>query len=215
MKVRKGKTPIVSAEEASRLLDSIDTRNLVGLRDRALIATMLFTFIRVSEAIALKVDDYYHQDRDGFVRVTQKGGVEDIKPVHHQLERYLDAYIDAAGIAGDRNSPLFRSSRGKARTLTERALDRRNAWDMIKRRARAAGLSDRLRNHSFRGAGITLYLKAGGTLEHAQRMAGHADPRTTKLYDHTEDPITRAEVERIQIAHKPTTVEGASPEMPI
>lgn len=204
LKVRKGKTPIVSAEEAGRLLNSIDTSSVVGLRDRALIGTMLFTFIRVSEALALTVGDYHHQGRDGLIRVTQKGGVEDIKPVHHQLEQYLDAYIEAAGIAGDHKAPLFPSARGKTRTLTDRVLHRRNALDMIKRRVRAAGLPDRLRNHSFRGAGITLYLQAGGTLERAQRMAGHADPRTTKLYDHTEDPITRAEVERIQLSPRKT-----------
>jgi len=121
--------------------------------------------------------------------------------VHHQLEQTLDPYIEAAGIAGDRKGPLFRSSPGKGRPLTDRALDRRGAWDMVKRRARAAGLPDRLRNHGFREAGIPLYLQAGGTLERAQRMASHADPRTTKLYDHSEDPITRAEVERIQ--HSP------------
>lgn len=209
IKVRKGVTPIISAEEASRLFSSIDTNvewstNLTALRDRALIATMLFTFMRISAAIDLKVGDYYHQGRNGWLRVHEKGGEEDIKPVHHQLEEYLDAYIEAAGIKRDRKGPLFRTSRNKGWSLTDQPIGQRNALRIIKYRARAAGLSTDIGNHTFRASGITMFRKAGGSIEMAQRMAGHADPRTTKLYDHSEDPITRREVERIQLGTSET-----------
>ena len=73
-----------------------------------------------------------------------------------------------ASIAGQLNTPLFRSIPGKSGTLTGEPLNRRNAWEMVKRRAKAAGLSNRLCNHSFRPTGITAYLENGGTLDVGQ-----------------------------------------------
>ena len=70
---------------------------------------------------------------------------------------------------------------------------------MIKRRARRAGLSPAVCCHSFRATGITAYLLGGGTLEHAQRIACHESPKTTKLYDRTSDEISLDEIERIVI----------------
>jgi integrase len=70
---------------------------------------------------------------------------------------------------------------------------------MVKRRARAAGLPERICCHIFRATGITAYLACGGTIEHAQRIAAHESPRTTKLYDRRADEITLDEVERIAI----------------
>lgn len=78
---------------------------------------------------------------------------------------------------------LFRSTRGRSRELGTDRLSRKDAWAMLKRRLRDAGLSTIYSNHSFRAAGITNYLENDGTLEVAQRIAGHADSRTTKLYD--------------------------------
>ena len=70
---------------------------------------------------------------------------------------------------------------------------------MVKRRAAKAGITTAIGNHSFRGTGITNYLENGGSLSEAQRMAGHADPRTTRLYDRRDQKITRGEVEKITI----------------
>lgn len=70
---------------------------------------------------------------------------------------------------------------------------------MIRRRARAAGIIAAVGCHTFRATGITAYLENGGTLEHAQRIAAHESPRTTKLYDRTTDQITLEEIERITI----------------
>ena len=197
--VKKGKTPVLSAAEARRLLDSIDTSHVVGLRDRALIGVMVYTFARVSAVIGMQVEDYYRNGKRWWIRLHEKGGRFHEVPVHHNAEAYLDEYIEAASIADQRLSPLFRSTRGQSRRLNLQRMARRDVLRMIKRRSRAIGLSHRICCHTFRATGITAYLENGGTLETAQRIAAHESPRTTKLYDRTGDEITLDEIERIRI----------------
>lgn len=196
--VKRGKTPVLTAEEARHLLDSIETGTLIGLRDRALIAVMVYSFARVSAALGMSVEDYYTEGRRAWFRLHEKGGKRHEVPAHHNAETYLDAYIEAAGIATDRKGPLFRSVDRK-RKMTNRPLGPRNALDMIKRRAKAGGLSKTIGNHTFRATGITAYLENGGTIENAQAIANHESPKTTKLYDRTSDQITLNEIERILI----------------
>lgn len=197
--VKKGKTHVLSAEDARKLLDSIDVDTLVGFRDRALIGIMVFSFARISAVLEMKVEDYYQNGKRWWIRLHEKGGKCHEVPVHHNAENYLDAYIEAAGIAKAPKSPLFRSAAGKTGTLTDRPLRRNNALDMVKRRAVAAGLSARVCNHTFRATGITAYLENGGTIENAQQIAAHESPKTTKLYDRTSDQISLDEIERIVI----------------
>jgi site-specific recombinase XerD len=195
--VKKGKTPVLNADEARALLDAIDTTTLIGLRDRALIGVMVYTFARVNAVIAMKVKDYFVQGRRGWVRLHEKGGKEHEVPCHHTLERYLDEYIAAAGIAAEPDAPLFQSTGRK--TGQAQALWQQDAYRMIQRRAAAAGIATRIGNHTFRATGITAYLKNKGLLEHAQTIANHASPRTTKLYDRRGDEISLDEVEKIAI----------------
>ena len=211
--VKKGKTPVLTAEEARELLDSIQiirkTRRqdgteaqepaLVGLRDRALIGTMVYTFARVSAVLQMKVRDYFVQGRRGWVRLHEKGGKEHEVPCHHNLELFLDAYIAAAGIAADPDAPLFQTAAGRTGQLTGKPLWQQDAYRMIQRRAKAAGIQTRIGNHTFRATGITAYLKNSGTLETAQHIANHESPLTTKLYDRRQDEIALDEVERIAI----------------
>jgi integrase len=185
--------------ETRKLLDSIDASNVVGLRDRALIGLMVYSSARVSAAIGMRVEDYYGQGKRWWVRLHEKGGKRHEMPAHHNLEAYLDAYLDAAKIGEAKKSPLFRSARGRTGRLTESAMDRVDVYRMIRRRARDAGLDADVCCHTFRATGITAYLENGGTLENAQLMAAHESPRTTKLYDRTRDEITLDEVERIAI----------------
>jgi integrase/recombinase XerD len=105
--------------------------------------------------------------------------------VHHTLEGYLDSYIQAAGIGEDKKGPLFRSALGKTGQLTKRPLDRSDAFQMVRRRARQAGIETQIGNHTFRVTRLTIYLSNGDTLEKAQQMPAHESPRTTKLYDRT------------------------------
>jgi integrase len=178
-------------------LDAIDTDSLIGLRDRALIGTMVYTFARINAVLEMKVEDYFIQGRRGWVRLHEKGGKEHEVPCHHTLEKYLDEYIEAVGIAGDPESPLFRTSGRK--TGQAQAMWQQDVYRMIQRRADAAGVKTRIGNHTFRATGITAYLKNGGTLEHAQTIANHSSPRTTKLYDRRSDEISLDEIERIVI----------------
>ena len=197
--VKKGKTLVLSAEQARQLLDSIDTTTLVGKRDRALIATMVYSFARVSAVTNMNVEDYWQNGKRWWLRLHEKGGKHHEVPAHHLAEEYLDAYLQEAGIAGEKKSPLFRSAAGRSGALTTNRVNRRDVWHMIRRRARSAGLPVRTCCHTFRATGITAYLENGGTIEKAQTIAAHESPRTTKLYDRTSDEITLDEIERIRI----------------
>jgi len=195
--VKRGKTPVLTNDEARALLDSIDASTLKGLRDRALIGVMVYTFARVNAVISMKVKDYYTQGRRGWIRLHEKGGKEHDVPCHHTLEAYLDEYIAAADIAREPDSPLFRST-GKKAGATE-PLWQQDVFRMIRRQALIAGLDTRAGCHTFRATGITAYLKNNGALEHAQTIANHSSPRTTKLYDRRSDEISLDEVEKISI----------------
>jgi len=197
--VKKGKTPVLTAEEARQLLDSIDTSTVVGLRDRALIAVMVYSFARVGAVVGMRVEDYYQSGKRWWFRLHEKGGKFHEVPAHHNAEAYLDAYIQTAQIAGDPKTPLFRTATGKSGHLTQNAMTRRDVLRMVKRRALAAGLPSKICCHTFRATGITAYLDNGGTIENAQAIAAHESPRTTKLYDRTGDEITLDEIERIVI----------------
>jgi integrase/recombinase XerD len=193
--VKRGKTPVLSTEEMRDLLDSIEIDTLLGLRDRALIGLMAYTFARVGAAVAMRVEDYYVQGRRGWVRLHEKGGKVNEMPAHHRLEEFLDAYIEAAALGDDPEGPLFRSWRNGV--LVRRPINQSNIHHMIRRRAGEAGIATRIGCHSFRATGITNYLKNGGRLEVAQQMASHESSRTTGLYDRRGDEISLDEVERI------------------
>jgi site-specific recombinase XerD len=196
--VKRGKTPILTADEARKLLDSIDISTLIGLRDRALIGVMVYSFARVSATVTMKVEDFYAEGKRWWLRLHEKGGKRHEVPAHHNADEYLDTYLRAAGIAEEKRSPLFRTF-GREGQMTHRGMTRNDALRMIKRRARKAGLSMKTCCHTFRGTGITAYLENGGNIENAQAIAAHESPRTTKLYDRTSDEITLDEIEKIAI----------------
>jgi site-specific recombinase XerD len=197
--VRKGKASVLERAEARALLDSIDVSTPVGLRDRALIALMVYSFARVSAAVGMKVEDVYNERRRTWVRLREKGGKRHEMPCHHNLEAYLLAYIEGTGLADDPKGPLFRTISRRTKMLTRTPLPRVNAYAMVQRRAADAGIATRIGNHSFRATGITAYLQNGGTLERAASMANHASTRTTQLYDRRSDEVTLDEVERVGI----------------
>jgi site-specific recombinase XerD len=197
--VKRGKTPVLTEDQARRLLESIDSSTLVGLRDRALIGVMIYSFARIGAVVAMKVEDYYPGGKRWWVRLHEKGGKRHEMPAHHKLETFIDEYLAAAGISEDGKTPLFRSAIGKTDVLTDKAMNRVDAYRMVRRRTADAGFKIKLGCHVCRATGITAYLEAGGTLENAQAMAAHESPRTTKLYDRTGDEITLDEVERITI----------------
>src|SRR5438132_3295681 len=211
--VKKGKTPVWSREDAKILLDSIPKDSVSGLRDLALIAAMFYSFTRVSAVRKPKVDDYNHNGARRRLRLHEKGGKEHEMPVHHLLEQILNEYIVAAGLQS--GQPLFQSVNSLGTTVTGRSLNRYNAWAAIRKRAKAAGFLTPVGCHTWRATGITIYLENDGRLEHAQQMAGHESPRTTKLYDRTKDEITLSEVERIRLRSIPMPHPPTRPHSPL
>lgn len=206
-----GITPIMEAEQVRVLLDSIpltrkvkipkkhgggvrEVQDIKGLRDRAAIAIMAYTFARVSAVVGLKRGDYRLEGKRARLRLVEKGNKEKLVWLHREAEEFLDAYIAASGIQ-EAGTPLFQTL-DKAHRLTGEAITRRDMLDVVKARCRAAGLSEEFCNHTFRGTGITVFLHNGGALEAAQDMANHSDPRTTKLYDRRKDLATLNEIER-------------------
>lgn len=197
--VMKGSTAVMSSEETSAFLKSIDASNLVGLRDRALIAVMTYSFARVSAVVGLKVEDYFPLKKRWWLRLKEKGGKTNEMGCHHKLEEHLDAYIAAADIAEDKKGSLFRAAIGRTGKLSNRPMSRVDAWYMVRRRALKAGIEARIGNHSFRAIGITDYMDNGGDITIAQRMAGHSNIKTTQVYDRRNDDISFSEIERVGI----------------
>lgn len=199
--VAKGKTSVLSAEEARHLLNSLPIDTITGLRDRALIGLLVYSFARIGAALSMRVIDYYPQGRRMWVRLHEKGGKQHTMPCHHNLEEYLEAYVEAAGLRNEQKGPLFRTiaTRDGTRRLSDRPMQRVDAYAMVRRRARQAGIRTEICNHTFRATGITAYLKNDGKLENARQMAAHASARTTQLYDRRDDEVSLDEVERIVI----------------
>lgn len=195
--VKKGKTPVLAADEARTLIDAIDTSTITGLRDRALIGLMVYTFARVGAVIKMQVEDVYVQGRRTWVRLHEKGGKEHEMPCHHNLDEYLHAYLEAAKPGA--KAYLFCTATGRSATLSSRPMSQSDVWRMISRRAEQAGIKTKIGCHTFRATGITEYLRNGGKLEIAQQMANHESARTTGLYDRRNDQVSLDEVERILI----------------
>ncbi len=196
---RIGKTPVLDAIEARRLIDSIDVTTPIGLRDRALIALMVYSFARIGAAIAMRVEDVFVEQRRLWVRLREKGGKRHQMPCHHNLEAYLCDYIEHCGLASDPTGPLFCTISRQTRKLSRAPLPQANAYQMVRRRAATARIATKIGNHTFRATGITTYLQNGGTLEKAAVMANHASIRTTQLYDRRRFDVSLDEVERVAI----------------
>jgi site-specific recombinase XerD len=141
--VKRGKTPVLTEDQARRLLSSIkviktvtspdgsqaDAPWLVGLRDRALIGVMVYSFARISAVVSMQVGDYFANGKRWWVRLQEKGGKRHEMPAHHKLEQFIDEYLDAAGIADQDRTPLFRSAAGRTGLLTDRPMHRVDAYE--------------------------------------------------------------------------------------
>ena len=159
------------------------------LRDRALIAILIYGFARIGAALKMRVEDLEPKGSGWLIRLHEKGGKQHVMPCHHVLAEMLHAYITAAGFAEDKKALLFATSRGHAGTLLgDKAMPQADAWRMVRKRALTAGIMAPIGNHSFRATGITAYLANGGTLEYAQAMAAHESPQTTR------QPVLEADV---------------------
>lgn len=198
--VVEGKTPEITRDQVRTLLASIDVTEPVGRRDRAMIATLIYTAARAGAVAALRIKDFQWDGTQYSLRFKEKGGKSRLIPVRHDLQIDLLAYLDGFDWRSQpAESPLFRSAAGRTGRLTDRPLRNIDVCRMVKRRLRGSGLPTHLSPHSFRVATVTDLLTQGVSLEDVQHLAGHADPRTTRLYDRRQKKVTRNTVERISI----------------
>jgi site-specific recombinase XerD len=147
--VRKRNAPMLTAEEARTLLDSIDTSSHTGLRDRALIGLIIYNFARVDAALKIRIEDVDTQGRRTWIRLHQKGGKRYDLPLPHNLDEYLHGYMEDAGLGVDKKGFLFRAAQGYTGKLSDRPMSRLDAWRTIERCARAAGIHGEISNYSF------------------------------------------------------------------
>ena len=220
--VRKGKTPVLTGAQTQQLLNGIDTSTLLGLRDRAMIAVMAYSFARIGAVTALQIRHTFRQQGRLWLRLSEKGGNSHDVPCHHHLETYLAEWLAAVGHADKPLAPLFQTftwepkpkptcssvdpstprqadtSTRQRRILSGQPMTQAMTWEMLQRRANAAGIDTAVCNHTFRATGITAYLTHGGTIERAAVIAGHRSTRTTQLYDRRADDVTLDEIEKIR-----------------
>ena len=199
---KHGKTPALTAEEVTKLFDSIELETIKDYRDKAILAVLFYSWVRVNAVCQLDVRDYRRQGKDGRTfRFKEKRGKVHELPAHHKAVQAVNAYLAVAGIDPDDKTqqklPLFRTL-DRYRRLTERRLHQQNIFELLKRRAKEAGIRTDINAHTARATGITSYLEGKGKLENAQDIAGHADPRTTRLYDRRNVRVERSEIERVQ-----------------
>lgn len=198
--VIEGKTPEIAVEHVRLLLATINTQSVVGLRDRAIIATLIYTAARIGAVAKLQRQHFYDAGDQHCLRFSEKGGKSREIPARHDLQRFLSEYLAAAGLSdAEKQSPLFLAAVRRTGLLTSGVVTTGDMGRMVKRRMGDAGLPSRLSPHSFRVTTITDLLSQGVPLEDVQFLAGHADPRTTRLYDRRQRKVTRNIVERISI----------------
>jgi site-specific recombinase XerD len=207
--VIEGKTPEITIEHARTLLRSIrvsyetetgEMPHVVGLRDRAVIAVLIYTAARIGAVASLKRGSLTHDGSQWTLRFAEKGGKSREIPLRHDLQLMVLAYLEASGLVeAGKDTPLFPSAIGKTKQLTTTSTTAGDLGRMIKRRFKNAGLPERLSPHSFRVTTATNLLDQNVPLEEVQHLLGHADARTTRLYDRRQKVVTRNVVERISV----------------
>jgi site-specific recombinase XerD len=198
--VVEGKTPEITVEGARRLLASIDREAVAGKRDIAIVATLIYTACRAGAVAGLRHESLYRTGDHWMLHFEEKGGKSREIPVRSDLAVMLLEYIEAAGLRNaDKGAPLFQSLYRRTGALTGHRMTITDIGRMMKRRLKSAGLPGHLSPHSCRVTTLTDLFEHGAADRDVQHLAGHADPRTTKLYDRRQRRITRNIVERISI----------------
>ena len=196
----EGKTPEISIQQTRQLLDSIDNSHLIGCRDKTIISILVYTAARVGAVAKLRRDDFVDYGDNCFLRMMEKRNKFRQLPVRHDLSQLIRHYLKFSGLElAEKRSPLFRTTVRRTGLLTKNRLTPNDISRMLKRRLKDAGLSSSFSPHSFRVTTITDLLSQGVPLEDVQLLAGHSDPRTTRLYDRRDKEVTRNIVERISI----------------
>jgi len=177
---------VLSVTEVRKLLDAPNTNEPLAMRDVALLEFAYATGVRVSELVALKLQDILFTE--GVARVFGKGAKERIVPVGRRALGAVSSYAREIRPSLDRGKArgfLFLNARGTP-------LSRVGAWGIIKAHARRAGLAKRVTPHTLRHTFATHLLEGGADLRAVQEMLGHADLSTTQLYTHVDREYLRS-----------------------
>ena len=193
----EGKTPQITFPQARILVAAIDLSAPIGLRDRAMLGTLITTGCRIGALCQLHVRDLYAREGGRVFRFREKLGKPREIPVRRDLDGWVQEYMTAGGLTkAPPTSPLWR---GFTRWggLTAKRLKRGAVRVMLKRRLKAAGLPGHLTPHSFRVMVVTALLSQNVPVEEVQHLVGHSHPSTTQLYDRRRRGVTRGIVEGI------------------
>lgn len=200
MEISEGKTPEISAEQSRRLMSAINIETRIGIRDRAIVGVLMWTGVRAGSIARLRRSDYYQVGEQWMLRFDEKRRRSREIPVRYDLNAYLREYINASDTTdASRNGGLFLTCSGKSDRFTGNTMNGHDICRMVKRYIRRADLPCNLSPHSFRVAVATDLLDQGVPLADVQYLLGHADPRTTRLYDRRQKQVTRNIVERIRL----------------
>jgi site-specific recombinase XerD len=178
----RGTTPAMTPEQVRKMLDAPDISTLQGARDSAILHVLFFGGCRIAELVGLKVGDIYEDEGYFLLRFTVKGGKEHPVEVHHELQQAIRRYLAVSGHGNDLRSPLFLSVKS-GRNRGDRPLHKDHFTWIFEKYRKKAGLSEKFTPHSARATCATVALHNGADLEHVQRLLGHADIRTTQVYD--------------------------------
>jgi len=179
--------------DVERLLDSAGTGTPLDLRDRAMLETLYATGLRVSELVGLKLTAV--NLNDGVLRVTGKGNKDRLVPLGEEAVQWLRRYLAESRpmlLETHLSDAVFVTTRGNGMT-------RQAFWYLIKRRARAAGITRPLSPHTLRHAFATHLLNHGADLRVVQMLLGHSDISTTQIYTH----VARERMKQLHAAHHP------------
>jgi site-specific recombinase XerD len=197
--VSEGRTPEITTDQARKLLESIPCTTAIGVRDKAVIATLIYTAARAGAIAKLRIRDLLDEGNQFALRFNEKGGRQRSIPVRHDLQVFLTEYLDRVDPRRvSKDEPMFRTIDRKG-GLSKNAITGIDICRMVKRRLKLAGLPTIISPHSFRSCAATDLLLQGVALEDVQYLLGHSDARVTRLYDRRQRRVTRNIVERISV----------------
>ena len=177
----------LSVDEVERLITRPDSRNILGIRDRAILELLYATGIRVSEIVGLSLNDL--NLGAGFLKCTGKGQKERIVHVGKKAQMAIDLYISKV------RPQLVRpkvSSNGLFLTRLGKKMTRQMLWKIVKRYAKAANIKKSITPHTLRHSFATHMLERGADLRVVQELLGHADIATTQIYTHVDKERLKA-----------------------
>ena len=177
---------ILSTNEIDRIIATVDTSSVKGLRDSAMLELLYSCGLRVSELVSLKIQDLFFGE--GYIRVIGKGDKQRLVPISATARERVHRYLDKRPETRSGEDALFLNNRGSR-------LTRVMVFTILKQAARNAGIEKRISPHTFRHSFATHLLEGGASIRQVQEMLGHESILTTEIYTHLDSSHLRRTVE--------------------